>query len=515
MKCLLVELFNEIQLELDEKTSVHLKDFLFASMDETRMIAQKRFSKSVLKKTGMDDWEYFRDSIVKREVTNVISYDKQRDHASHTVYNYLIGKYIYKKSEIVKKTFSEHFIYRRMDNSPSSFESIWPFASLLHDIGYIFEGSISKSEVINQNELIDLGSNILNSYFETIFWNECGIDSINEINTLKKLSNLLDINIDSSSIYTISNSLRNLTCINSIIEITNRNFINKHIPAINTNLSIDSFDIWLENLKYLSKNWNIGNPELPILNSYGNPFPKMINLMQALRNYYSDLLINGNKKINTRNIDHGVASGFILLKCSTLYFQILNSILLYSLPNNVGANRFLEKLKRDEQENGFRSEPTWWWNGIIWASLSAAYHNFPLMRKYWPTEYLDKNDENCKLKLEDDPLTYLGLLVDIIQEWDRYSTSFESFTLDELPLQGKDMQLGTEQIENNNKRIVIKYPATFNIEKIKEIKEKLDINLIDWNKIIRISSSRNDKRTIEERNLDDEKKWLNDNLYTT
>ena len=149
------------------------------------MISQTRFSKATLKLNYIDDWEYFRDSIVKREINNVISFEKQRDHASHTVYNYLLGYYIYNNSPYVKNLFTDHSKIRKLKDI-SDFESLWPFASLLHDIGYMFEGSIDKIEVTNQNDLIVLGSNIVNGYFDNIFWSECGNNSTSEIKILEK-----------------------------------------------------------------------------------------------------------------------------------------------------------------------------------------------------------------------------------------------------------------------------------------------------------------------------------------
>ena len=60
-------------------------------------------------------------------------------------------------------------------------------------------------------------------------------------------------------------------------------------------------------------------------------------------------------------------------------------------------------------------------------------HNVQQLRRPWTD-----NVVGSALSIEEDPLAYLGVLVDSIQEWDRHSV----FALpSRLPIQGVDVQL--------------------------------------------------------------------------
>jgi len=385
----------------------------------------------------------------------------------------------------VKNLFTDHSKIRKLKDI-SDFESLWPFASLLHDIGYMFEGSIDKIEVTNQNDLIVLGSNIVNGYFDNIFWSECGNNSTSEIKILEKKAEIFHPRIDPSSIFSVANSLRDLDNIEIVNKVTNIILKERKLPEINVPLSSDSFDIWSQNLNYLSLLWKKTNKsKLKILVHNKNPFSAMLKRIELLRKYFNDLLVKGNNKISTRIIDHGVASGLVILKCSTLFYQIVHAIEFKELEKqekpDLAVKNFMDMIRDATGRVDWREDYDWWWLGIVWGSMAAAYHNFPLMREFWPEKY-----KPAKLRIEEDPLTYLGILVDVLQEWDRYSSSFDSLSQDELPLQGKDMLLGYKKDEDKNKIIVISYPDSYGKKNLSKLKKKLDLNLVNWKKIIRI-----------------------------
>lgn len=72
----------------------NLGDFFDAVLDETRLKKANAFAEYALYISDNDDLAYFRDTVAKREVSADIDYDRQRDHAVHTLYNYLLGWYI-------------------------------------------------------------------------------------------------------------------------------------------------------------------------------------------------------------------------------------------------------------------------------------------------------------------------------------------------------------------------------------------------------------------------------------
>lgn len=118
---------------LGTKTLDDLKKFLFATMDEVRLRFAASCTKSILKSTDLEDADHFRQGLLRREISKDIAYPKQRDHSAHTLYNYLLGWYIYNNNGLIQDKLKEHFSLRNCDDD--SFSSLWPFVSLLHDVG--------------------------------------------------------------------------------------------------------------------------------------------------------------------------------------------------------------------------------------------------------------------------------------------------------------------------------------------------------------------------------------------
>ena len=118
----------------------------------------------------------------------------------------------------------------------------------------------------------------------------------------------------------------------------------------------------------------------------------------------------------------------------------------------------------------------WWWTSAVWATAATALHNLQ-QELQWP----GVETPNDPLALEEDPLAYLGILVDILEEWDRYTVSRASIFTGKLPLQAKDVMLDTEK-----GRIRIKYD---NLKRANKVREALDIALLDWDNIVLVLPS--------------------------
>jgi hypothetical protein len=70
-----------------------VRRFLRATMDEVRLSTSSKVALNVLGTIGLTDAAKFREAVLRRELLGTIAYDKQRDHSSHTIYNYLLGWY--------------------------------------------------------------------------------------------------------------------------------------------------------------------------------------------------------------------------------------------------------------------------------------------------------------------------------------------------------------------------------------------------------------------------------------
>src|ERR1700730_1626740 len=91
--------FKEFHSRCDVKFTNHLERFLTATMDEVRLTTSNRAVLEVLKTIGLADFAQFREAVLRRELSGTIAYEKQRDHSSHTLYNYLLGWYFFAHSD--------------------------------------------------------------------------------------------------------------------------------------------------------------------------------------------------------------------------------------------------------------------------------------------------------------------------------------------------------------------------------------------------------------------------------
>ncbi|MCU7520736.1 MAG: hypothetical protein HF312_11025 [Ignavibacteria bacterium] len=165
-------------------------------------------------------------------------------------------------------------------------------------------------------------------------------------------------------------------------------------------------------------------------------------------------------------LDHGVMGGLVLLHFSTFY-MIYHFILedIYSKNPDPIIEKFIGEPNGDCRNNYCIQ---WWWEGILWGTAATAFHNY----------FQAKIPKIKRLNINEDPITYLGILVDILQEWDRYSVFSNPFNSDSNTLQGIDVEL-----ERVNGMIRINYHN----EKIsREIRKALNKSLIGWNNIVEV-----------------------------
>jgi hypothetical protein len=88
-----------------------------------------------------------------------------------------------------------------------------------------------------------------------------------------------------------------------------------------------------------------------------------------------------------------------------------------------------------------------------------------------------------KLRLEEDPIAYLGVMVDGLQDWDRYAVRRGAAfgTSAQLPLQGSDVQ-----VDATGDRLEFRIP---NARLVTKLVEAFDIALEDWRQLLSIVPS--------------------------
>jgi hypothetical protein len=124
-----------------------IESFLDATTDSVRLVRASKASRKVLAKYQLDELEDLRSSVQASELLRVIPYSRQTDHSAHTLYLYLLGIYLFFACAPLRAGIAKFL--NEKDKSPelvARFLFQWVYASLLHDIGYIFQGR-SKNEI--------------------------------------------------------------------------------------------------------------------------------------------------------------------------------------------------------------------------------------------------------------------------------------------------------------------------------------------------------------------------------
>ena len=283
---------------------IYLKTFLSATMDEVRLNSASEYIRQLLITFDAEDLNFFRFGVLRREITNNIAYNKQRDHSAHTLYNYLLGWFIYEKNNLVKNQFHIAFKKRKLNSDSDTFGNYWPYVSILHDIGYVFEGYIDILSTDFQSKQVIIGKNVLNEYFDHHLWYMCNMESMEErsklLKSIKYNGNIPHIKKNTMS--GIADELRNLTKYPNL----SNELIDDSLFNFNVNLSTDIFNLWYSHYK-----------------CYGSK--SMANRIKYLRNYFDKLIIEGMNKSGIRILDHGVCSGLILIQATTFFYNIVCS----------------------------------------------------------------------------------------------------------------------------------------------------------------------------------------------
>lgn len=444
-----------------------LRNFLSSTMDEVRLRHAEDYAESVLRVTCMQDASFFRKSLLRREASGEFSYPKQRDHAAHTLYNYIIGWYIYSNSPLVGDEVARHMKARGHSGDATDFGNTWPFLSLLHDVGYLFEGALAPLSTSVHSDHTNIGVDIANEYFHSEFWSVNCLDSVFDRQVLQRMIGRSYFQPDFSrhSLAQVADALRYLGHLEALrVQLLGKlksgtSTIDEAHKALEmlereNGLPGDAFDLW--EMHY---------------NLFGNKTMSMH--IQSLRTGFYNLLRFGRSDMGIRHLDHGVCSGLISLLYSTLYFEIYSALDVCTA-KTPSESRVYNNFRVKAMEGAdVDVDPLWWWTNVLWATAGAAMHNMQQIRHVLGADVLLP-----KIRLSDDPLAYLGILADIVQDWDRYGVSGVSSLIGALPVQGKDVKLGATR-----GKIVIQYSDK---EKAGALVKDLNCALDGWEDIVRL-----------------------------
>lgn len=567
----------------------NLADFFDAVLDEVRLKKANDFAEYALYISDNEDLAYFRNTVAKREVIADIDYNRQRDHAVHTLYNYLLGWYIFDHSVKLSDAFKDHFV-KKLKIYPDKcekqllkfynkkqfhikvptasnisiglvheFADVWLIASLLHDIGYILEGSLSSASPDVEHLRVSNGSKIIHDYFNHYFWKSFEVD----FRVGKNIAKTLDVVVPdfrySVSLASLGDRLCDIgSCENIRKELDKAMAITKD-KAITEQygLNREAFSIWKEHYKL-------------------HNIDKMEIILSVIERVYKNMLWVGSD-YGKRNLDHGVCSGLITLQALTFFRELFWGFCQTDWVSSLGedeepsfclkqkksrntvdrvSQELFEHIKKEitrvpkrirvirdaidpngdcnlNKDNIFcKLRPDFWFKKILWATASSAIHSIIQKKEYTKQclkhldkelkqsqdstyieedkNVLDNKLDNLKISVDDDPLAFLGVFVDILQEWDRYKVTGRgeaAFSGDE-PLQSTGVYLfknkgdfdksGLEVLyekncEYNVNSIYLMYPAGDHEKKdwVTELKKTMRYGLkSDWNSIVEIVTYR-------------------------
>lgn len=119
-----------------------------------------------------------------------------------------------------------------------------------------------------------------------------------------------------------------------------------------------------------------------------------------------------------------------------------------------------------------------WWSGVVWATAAVALHNVQQNNSYpgWKS----------KLQFSEDPLTYLGILVDLLQEWDRPSARrVGSVGGDRRRINASDVNIGFDF----DGKIALEFGCRDSDATRREAKMKRDLDaaLDGWDRLVSFS----------------------------
>ncbi|EGW21935.1 hypothetical protein [Methylobacter tundripaludum] len=514
----------------------HLNDFFEATLDEVRLKKANAFSRYALWISGNHTLAYFREAASKREVAADIDYDMQRDHAVHTLYNYILGWYIFDTSEKFQDKFKQYLINQQKtiygneyvtthdfftltekehefyeNEAPDEFgkigekdESIalanefgdvWSITSLLHDVGYIFEGTISSASPEVENVRVIRGAKVVHDYFNHYFWEHFRVD----YRAAQNIANLLDVSVPD---FKNSQSLASLG--DRLCDIGGCENIRKKL------MERDGFKAL--NNEAIKNQYGLNREAFSIWNMYYETYKKnstttMQTILKIVKEEYYDAMSKGSNQ-GFKNLNHGVCSGLIVLQALTFYhefvwgFDLLNWEKFEYKQNkeknhiNCVSKQIYDDTQRQIIEQYVPIEmsirdglsPERWFNKVLWATASIAIHDV-IQQKYYEKS-CKKYSKNGypKISLDDDPLAFLGVLVDVLQEWDRYTISGElAFSEKTELLQSTDVDI--DIVDSKSDKINFYYPLKKGDDEkdfSKDIKEVLNRCLAEWDSLIGI-----------------------------
>jgi hypothetical protein len=298
----------------------YIQDFFHTRSDIQRIQMAEKLTEEILNLTDFSDIIPLRAEVATLELKRLIHYQRQTDHTAHTVYLFLLGIWIYDNipqlSDLINKEISSKkpikmFIFR------------WTFASLLHDVGYLF-----YNYTIGENKTS---------------WDKFG-DMFNKDFIMKHVGKPLD---------------RTMSDLETLYNEFSESYV---VPSYSEQSSALELIDKLDDIPWIDYLLEETQPGLKILSL---PEDKHERLILFTQNVATNGYVEG--KVNPE-VDHAVASGLMLLKYTSVWYWIYKKAMKHY------PNLYAELTKSyNYPEDVFRKH-------VIPACRAVAYHNIKGMK---------------------------------------------------------------------------------------------------------------------------------------
>lgn len=407
-----------------------LRSFMRARTDIRRLQEGEKVAQLILATMYFRNIMELRSQVATYELMHMIRYKNQHDHTAHTLYLFLLGVWIYDSLPNVKEA-----INTSIDEVPrlkvKRFLFQWTYASLLHDIGYIFD----HIEVNGKVQIDEEGLRLYDGMFKYAWIKKHIIGDLRpEYEAiLRRLCGEFGRNYKSWELADEPDSELIIKKLSNVI------WVNEFLP--DQAEKTDAF-VWLA---------------LKTFDPTG----------EELRREAMHIATQGYRKAGQKNaeaqVDHAVASGLMLFQYTSAWYWLYHKI------------RLVDQQMYDSVTQTAKYEVPFFIKHIIPGCRAVIYHNLQQI-----------GEQNIKLELAKDPLLYLAVLCDELQVWDRFyaGTSRIITWRQSVQITAEDMMIDVD-LNGNEMFIVTEF---FNVAKEQRvaIREKLDQRLDGWDKLIQL-----------------------------
>lgn len=408
-------------------------NFFAARTDVRRLDSAELVASEILKINDLADLGHIREIVSEQELRRKIKHVKQKDHGAHTVYLYLLGVWIFDNVPQMKAAFRNKTNLEGEGDCAARFLFQWVFASLLHDVGYVFYDL--SSETKSDRNKIDL----------MYAWEWCRrqAQSANANEADQRL--LEQIHAEMVKSYSIlakplTGDLRQ----NDFLEVISRLEIVPWLDQITQEIKTDLFRLLCGEKRGA---W--------------------------LRRYAMEVAAHGyNGDESGACVDHAVASAFLLLRYSSYWYCLMKKV---SEKDTYAHARLA---------GGYNYDVANFEEKIIPACRSVALHNLQ------PQIASAKKLIN-EISLRRDPISFLAIFCDELQRWDRFPAGDELLSeyreYARTAPEASDVAISADGFGQDT-RIVFRLDLPE--EKVEQIRRTLDARLRGWRSFALVNSTR-------------------------